>query len=89
MTSGPLDVSKADRERLTMDALDAAEAIAKGEWSIEDARALVGDDALVHGLILYSQLLETMVALARGLGDVEPVRDAARRSAAMHRTRTA
>jgi hypothetical protein len=85
----PITVPVQVRERLTLDAMDAAEAIASGEWTIEDARALVGDDTLVHGLILYAQLLETMVALRSGFGAVEPVRDAARRSAKMWRANQA
>lgn len=76
----PFLVQPERREQLTLDALDASEAIASGEWTVADARALLGDD-LVHGLVLYAQLLETMLAIARAVGSVEPVRAAARDSA--------
>lgn len=85
-TTAALAVPPAERERLTLDAIEAAEYVATGEWSIEDACTLVGRDQLVHGLLLYTQLMEVSVSILRGIpGQVEPVRQAARDTVVMWR----
>lgn len=78
-TAGHAALSPWQRGRLTLDAIEAVDAIGRGEWTVADARALLGDD-LDAGLIQYAGLLEAMLVTLRG-APVAAVRDACRDTA--------
>lgn len=67
-----VSIEPAERERLTLDAIEVVENIDSGEWTAGDAAALLGDDLTV-GLVTYVNLLETMLLLTRG-ADVPAIR---------------
>lgn len=68
--------SPEQRERLTLDAIEVVENVDSGEWTPLDAQLLLGDD-LVRGLVIYANLLETMLLLTRG-ADVPAIRASCR-----------
>lgn len=78
-TGGRAELSPHRRGRLTLDAIEALDHIGAGEWTLDDARALLDSD-LEAGLVQYAGLLEAMLVTVRGV-PVATLRAAARDTA--------